>query len=124
MCIYHFITFERVIHYFIFQNLETGVIKNIKTSIANSIKKNGYSLLEIDYFLDELSYDLKSKINMEIESYGLEITELSISNILYPTPQENPLFDEMRKQYGQENIIKKEKNLTVLIKKQKVKPNW
>ena len=90
------------------------VIKNIKTSIANSIKKNGYSLLEIDYFLDELSYDLKSKINMKIESYGLEITELSISNILYPTPQENPLFDEMRKQYGQENIIKKRKELNRL----------
>ena len=90
------------------------VIKNIKTSIANSIKQNGYSLLEIDYFLDELSNDLKIKINKEIENYGLEITELNISNILYPTPQENPLFDEMKKQYGQETIIKKRRELNRL----------
>ena len=59
-------------------------ITSIKTQIANAIVKQGQSVLEISTQLEELSKILRQALNVEMESYGVTLTQFNIHSINVP----------------------------------------
>ena len=61
----------------------------VKANLAKIIKSNHISILELDEHLDTISCGLRDTINAELASYGLEVPEFYVSNIVTPDDDEN-----------------------------------
>ena len=59
-------------------------ITKIKTEIASEIIKNGHSVLEITTQLEKLSDSLKNRLLNDMDSYGVELTQVNIHSISVP----------------------------------------
>ncbi len=59
-------------------------ITKIKNEIATTIVRAGISVLEISAHLDSLSKEIKSKLNEEIQEFGVELTQFNIHSINVP----------------------------------------
>lgn len=59
-------------------------ITRIKTEIANAIIKNGQSVLEISTQLEALSNMLKQTLSVEMDEYGIGLSQFNIHSINVP----------------------------------------
>lgn len=59
-------------------------ITRIKTEIANAIIKNGQSVLEISTQLEALSSMLKQTLSVEMDEYGIGLSQFNIHSINVP----------------------------------------
>lgn len=59
-------------------------ITSIKTQIANAIVKQGQSVLEISTQLEALSTMLRQALTIEMENYGVTLTQFNIHSINVP----------------------------------------
>ncbi len=75
------------------------IMTRVKSYLAGTIREKNISVLEIDERLMELSEELKAKINLYLEDYGLELTEFMVVRVV--TPDDDPDFVRMKKQFAQ-----------------------
>ena len=87
------------------------IVSKVKTYLGKAIRENAINVLEIDEHLDELSDILKLEINKVFDSYGIEITEFHLVNVLLPQPGENPNFDRYKTQYGERFVLAEEERI-------------
>lgn len=85
------------------------VITQVKTNLAETIKKENMHILEIDSELLKLSGILQQKINSVLEAYGLEITDFFISRIL--TPEDDPNYRRLKDQYAQQYLLVRQEEI-------------
>lgn len=85
------------------------VITQVKTNLAETIKKENMHILEIDSELLKLSSILQQKINSVLEAYGLEITDFFISRIL--TPEDDPNYRRLKDQYAQQYLLVRQEEI-------------
>lgn len=83
-----------------FQSL---VITQVKSSLAQIIKEENISILEIDAELLRLSDILKTKINGMFEEYGLVMPDFFINRVI--TPDDDPNYRRMKEQYAQQYLL-------------------
>ena len=76
----------------------TLVMTKVKSNLARIIKGNNISVLELDEHIDQISDGLRTAINTELDSYGLNMPEFYVSNIL--TPDDDPNFRRMKQQHA------------------------
>ena len=79
------------------------VITQVKSSLAQIIKEENISILEIDAELLRLSDILKSRINGMFEEYGLTMPDFFINRMI--TPDEDPSYRRMKEQYAQQYLL-------------------
>ncbi|MDE7131577.1 MAG: SPFH domain-containing protein [Lachnospiraceae bacterium] len=89
-----------------FQSL---VITQVKSSLAQIIKEENISILEIDAELLRLSDILKTKINGMFEEYGLIMPDFFINRVI--TPDDNPNYRRMKEQYAQQYLLVKQEEI-------------
>ncbi len=87
----------------------TMVMTYVKTYLAQSIKDNGISVLELDEKLMMLSEDLRVRINSALAEYGLEMPEFYVSRIV--TPDDDPNFKRVKEQYAAQYLLVKEEEI-------------
>lgn len=87
----------------------TMIITQVKTYLAQAIKELSLNILEIDAHLLSLSQELKSKINVALDSYGIELPEFFISRIV--TPDDDPNFAMMKEQYAQQYLLVRQEEI-------------
>lgn len=85
------------------------VITQVKTHLAETIKKENIHILEIDAELLRLSELMRQKINGALEAYGLEMTDFFISRIL--TPEEDPNYRRLKDQYAKQYLLIREEEI-------------
>ena len=76
----------------------TLIMTQVKANLAKIIKSNHISVLELDEHLDTISRGLRDAINAELASYGLEVPEFYVSNIVTPDGDNN--FQRMKQQHA------------------------
>lgn len=74
------------------------IMTRVKTFLAQTIKDNGYNILEIDYRLQELSDSLRERINADIAEYGLTMPGFFVNSVMTPDYDKN--FQRMKQQYA------------------------
>ena len=89
-----------------FQSL---VITQVKSSLAQIIKEENISILEIDAELIRLSDILKTKINSMFEEYGLIMPDFFVNRVI--TPDEDPNYRRMKEQYAQQYLLVKQEEI-------------
>ncbi|MBD5523837.1 MAG: SPFH domain-containing protein [Lachnospiraceae bacterium] len=89
-----------------FQSL---VITQVKSSLAQIIKEENISILEIDAELIRLSDILKTRINGMFEEYGLIMPDFFINRVI--TPDEDPNYRRMKEQYAQQYLLVKQEEI-------------
>ena len=87
----------------------SAVMMRVKSFLVQTIKDNGYNILEIDYRLDELSAALKDRINKDFEEYGLEMPAFYVTSVL--TPDDDPNFKRMKQQYADQYLRVREEEI-------------
>ncbi len=85
------------------------IMTRVKTYLAQTIKDNGYNILEIDYRLQELSDSLKERINADIAEYGLEMPGFYVNTV--QTPDDDPNFKRMKQQYADQYLKVREEEI-------------
>ena len=89
-----------------FQSL---VITQVKSSLAQIIKEENISILEIDAELLRLSDILKTRINSMFEEYGLIMPDFFINRVI--TPDDDPNYRRMKEQYAQQYLLVKQEEI-------------
>lgn len=69
-------------------------ITSIKTQIANAIVRQGQSVLEISTQLEALSSVLRQALSVEMESYGVALTQFNIHSI--NVPEDDPAVRSLK----------------------------
>lgn len=72
----------------ILRYIKTVIVNKVRTIFAAVIKKNNWSVFEIDAYIEELSSQIKELINPELEEYGLTLPDFLIISI--STPEDLP----------------------------------
>lgn len=85
------------------------VMTQVKSFLAQTIKENSISVLEIDEKLMELSEALRVRINETLEEYGLTMPEFYVGRIV--TPDDDPNFRKMKEQYAAQYLIVREEEI-------------
>lgn len=85
------------------------VMTQAKSYLAQAIKENGFSILEIDAHLMRLSTALQELINEGLAEYGLTMPEFYISRIV--TPDDDPNFKRMKEQYAQQYLLVRQEQI-------------
>ena len=85
------------------------IMTRVKTYLAQTIKDNGYNILEIDYHLQELSDSLRERINADIAEYGLTMPGFYVNSVL--TPDDDPNFKRMKQQYADQYLKVREEDI-------------
>lgn len=85
------------------------VITQVKSTLAQIIKEENISILEIDAELVRLSDILKTRINNVIEEYGLTMPDFFINRII--TPDDDPNYRRMKEQYAQQYLLVKQEEI-------------
>ena len=85
------------------------VMTQVKSHLAQSIRENNISLLEIDAELMTLSETLRGKINAYLEEYGLTMPEFFVARVV--TPDDDPNYRRMREQYAEQYLNVREEKI-------------
>ena len=91
------------------------IIQKVKTTLAKLIRENDINILEVDEYLEDLSEQMRIKINEILDDYGVTIPEFFITTIV--TPDDDPNYRKLREQHAarylkvQEQRIKKDEAL-------------
>lgn len=91
------------------------IIQKVKTTLAKLIRENDINILEVDEYLENLSEQMRIKINEILDDYGVFIPEFFITTIV--TPDDDPNYRKLREQHAarylkiQEQRIKKDEAL-------------
>ncbi len=85
------------------------VMTQVKSFLAQTIKENNISVLEIDEKLMELSEALRVRINETLEEYGLTMPEFYVGRIV--TPDDDPNFRKMKEQYAAQYLLVREEEI-------------
>ncbi len=85
------------------------VITQVKSTLAQIIKEENISILEIDAEIIRLSDILKTRINNMIEEYGLTMPDFFINRII--TPDDDPNYRRMKEQYAQQYLLVKQEEI-------------
>lgn len=85
------------------------VITQVKSTLAQIIKEENISILEIDAELVRISDILKTRINNMIEEYGLTMPDFFINRII--TPDDDPNYRRMKEQYAQQYLLVKQEEI-------------
>lgn len=85
------------------------IMTQVKAHLAQAIRENSISVLEIDEHLIELSETLRTSINEYLEKYGLFMPEFFVSRIV--TPDEDPDFKRMKRQYAEEHLLVRQEQI-------------
>ncbi len=85
------------------------IMTRVKTFLAQTIKDNGYNILEIDYRLQELSDSLRERINADIAEYGLTMPGFFVNNVM--TPDDDKNFQRMKQQYADQYLKVREEEI-------------
>ena len=83
------------------------VQQRARSGIASYLVENNVSLFKVDANLLALSTALKKHVEADpqIDSYGLEVVELSVERVQLPSREANPTFWEIRDLMGQDQLI-------------------
>ena len=91
------------------------IIQKVKTTLAKLIRENDINILEVDEYLEDLSEQMRIKMNEILDDYGVTIPEFFITTIV--TPDDDPNYRKLREQHAarylkvQEQRIKKDEAL-------------
>ncbi len=85
------------------------VMTQVKSFLAQTIKENKISILELDEKLMELSEALRIRINEKLQEYGLSMPEFFVSRIV--TPDDDPNFRRMKEQYAAQYLLVREEQI-------------
>ena len=85
------------------------VMTQVKSYLAQTIKKNAINILEIDEHLMALSGALRERINAALDEYGLTMPEFYVSRIV--TPDDDPNFRRMKEQYAEQYLLVRQENI-------------
>lgn len=85
------------------------IMTYVKTFLAQSVKERVDSILEIDEYLEQLSIDLKEKINQALMEYGLVMPEFYVTRIV--TPDDDPNFKRLKQQYADKYLKVREEEI-------------
>lgn len=85
------------------------VMTQVKSYLAQTIKDNNISILEIDARLMELSAALQERINVYLDDYGLSMPEFYVSRVV--TPDDDPNFKRMKQQYADQYLLVREEQI-------------
>ena len=85
------------------------VMTQVKAYLAQTIKENNLSILEIDAHLLELSNALRQNINVGLAEYGLTMPEFFVSRIV--TPDDDPNFKRMKEQYAEQYLLVRQEQI-------------
>lgn len=66
------------------QFLRSILMTKIKTYIASTIKEGSISIFELDQYLESFSLDLKEKMQVDFEAYGLELVTFQVTTLAKP----------------------------------------
>jgi membrane protease subunit (stomatin/prohibitin family) len=64
--------------------LRSILMTKVKTYIASTIREGSFSIFQLDEHLDDFSQDLKQKLNVDFEEYGLELVQFNVTTISKP----------------------------------------
>ena len=70
------------------------VTTTIKTNLAKMIRDLNINILEVDSYLDQLSFSLREKVRPGFEAYGLTVTQFFVTNVSLPEDDQN--FKKLR----------------------------
>lgn len=87
----------------------TLIVTQVKTYLAQTIKENNISVLELDAHMLELSDALRNMINVKLEEYGLTMPEFFVARIV--TPDDDPNFRRMKEQYAEQYLGVREEQI-------------
>ena len=85
------------------------VMTQVKSYLAQTIRENAISILEIDEHLMALSGALRERINAALDEYGLTMPEFYVSRIV--TPDDDPNFRRMKEQYDEQILLVRQENI-------------
>ena len=85
------------------------VMTQVKSYLAQTIRENAISILEIDEHLMALSGALRERINAALDEYGLTMPEFYVSRIV--TPDDDPNFRRMTEQYAEQYLLVRQENI-------------
>lgn len=85
------------------------IIGIVKSELGKSIKDKDINILEVDLHTKEISDLLFKKINEQIVSFGVELTDFIVSNIV--TPDDDPNFKKMKEQYAERYLKVQEERI-------------
>lgn len=85
------------------------VMTQVKSYLAQTIRENAISILEIDEHLMALSGALRERINAALDEYGLTMPEFYVSRIV--TPDDDPNFRRMKEQYAEQYLLVRQENI-------------
>ncbi len=85
------------------------VITQVKSYLAQTIKDNQISILEIDSELMRLSEALKDRINEYLSDYGLSMPDFFVGRII--TPDDDPNFKKMKEQYAEQYLLVRQEQI-------------
>ena len=66
----------------------------MKTSLAKLIRDLNINIMEVDSYLDQLSFALREKVRPGFEAYGLTVTQFFVTNVSLPEDDQN--FKKLR----------------------------
>lgn len=70
------------------------VTTTVKTNLAKMIRDLNINILEVDSYLDALSFSLREKVRPGFEAYGLTVTQFFVTNVSLPEDDQN--FKKLR----------------------------
>lgn len=85
------------------------VMTQVKSSLAQIIKEENISILEIDAELMRLSDILKIRLNNMFEEYGLTVPAFYINRVI--TPDEDPNYRRLKEQYAQQYLLVRQEEI-------------
>lgn len=85
------------------------VMTQVKSYLAQAIKENDISVLEIDAHLMTLSEALRERINTGLAEYGLTMPEFYVARIV--TPDDDPNFRRMKEQYAEQYLLVRQEQI-------------
>ena len=70
------------------------VTTTVRTNLAKLIRDLNINILEVDSYLDALSFSLREKVRPGFEAYGLTVTQFFVTNVSLPEDDQN--FKKLR----------------------------
>ncbi len=70
------------------------VTTTVRTNLAKLIRDLNINILEVDSYLDALSFSLRDKVRPGFEAYGLTVTQFFVTNVSLPEDDQN--FKKLR----------------------------
>ena len=90
-------------------DIRSLIMTQVKSFLGRTIREQAIGILEIDERLMELSEALKTHINSQLSSYGLEITEFLVTKVV--TPDDDPNFRRMKQQFADQYLKVREEQI-------------